>query len=253
MAPLRFTAPRSLRCASFTVNVGAPLVTPGTPPHLRHDGRVHRSTFVAVRDDAARSRCGGSRCALPGTGRHEWRPYGSPRRTFIAARLHCTAPVHTVNVGAPLVTPGTPPRPRHDGRVHRRAFPLCRTFISVRDDAARFRCGGSRCALPGTGRHEWRPYGSPRRVHCRAFIAPRRFAPSNVGAPPRTPGTPPHPRHDGRFIAARPLQRETTRRVPVATVHVVPYRAPGVMNGAPTVHRAALRCGGADKHGGPPR
>ena len=161
MAPLRFTAARSLRCASFTVNVGAPLVTPGTPPRPRHDGRFIaarslRCMFIAAWDDAARFRCGGSRCALPGTGRHEWRPYGSP-----LPRVHCrTFPLHragfTVIVGAPPRTPGTPPHPRHDGR-----------FI-----AERFRC--------------------------RAFIAPRRFAPSNVGAPPRTPGTPPHPRHDGR-------------------------------------------------------
>ena len=116
----RFIAER-FRCRAFIAprrfapsNVGAPPRTPGTPPHPRHDGRFiaarsWRCMFIAAWNDAARFRCAGSRCALPGTGRHEWRPYGSPRRAFIAARLHCTAPVHTVNVGAPLVTPGTPP------------------------------------------------------------------------------------------------------------------------------------------------
>ena len=163
------------------------------------------------------------------------------------APVHCTAPVRTVNVGAPPRTPGTPPHPRHDGRFIA-ARPLRCMFIAAWNDAARFRCGGSRCALPGTGRHEWRPYGSSRRVHCRAFIAPRRFAPSNVGALPRTPGTPPRPRHDGRFIAARSWRCGTTRRVSVAAVHVVPCRAPGVINGAPTVHRCRAFIARAGSH-----
>ena len=64
--------------------------------------------------------------------------------------------------------------------VHRRTFPSCRASISARDDAMRSHCAGSHCALPGTGRHEWRPYGSPRR----ALSLPSRFAPPTSGAPP---------------------------------------------------------------------
>ena len=84
-------------------------------PQGRHPGCPLRYG----RGNAMRSHCGGSHCALPGTGRHEWRPYGAPRR----------------------------------------AFPSCRAFVTTRDGAMRYHCGGSRCALPGTGRHEWRPYG----------------------------------------------------------------------------------------------
>ena len=38
---------------------------------------------------------------------------------------------------------------------------------------------------------------------------------------------------------ARCVMDGATRCVPIAAVHIVPCRAPGVMNGAPTVHRAA--------------
>ena len=104
------------------------------------------------------------RCALPGTGRHKWRPYVSSRRVPIATRASiATRRFAPSNVGAPPRTPGTPPQPRHDGRFIAARSWRC-MFIAAWNDAARFRCGGSRCALPGTGRHEWRPYGSPRRV-----------------------------------------------------------------------------------------
>ena len=59
-----------------------------------------------------------------------------------------------------------------DGATRRRAFPLCHGTTT------RFLCAGSR--------------------------RQRR-------APPRTPGIPPHPRHHGRFIAAR-FRRATGRR-----------------------------------------
>ena len=143
---------------------------------------------------------------------------------FVTPRDDDTFPLRRFapNVGAPLVTPGIPPHPRHQGR-----------FI-----AACFR----RAARPL--RHE-----TTTRFLC------ARFAP-NVGAPPRTPGIPPHPRHHGRFIAAcfrraaRPLRRGTTRCVPIATVHVVPCRAPGVMNGAPTVHCRTFHCAACSlRHG----
>ena len=181
---------------------------------------------------------------------------------FIAARFRCRAFIAPrrfapSNVGAPPRTPGTPPHPRHHGR-----FIAARSLPHVSIAPRRFAPSnvGAPPRTPGTPPH-------PRhdgRVHRGAFIAARLHcdAPArtvNVGAPLVTPGTPPHPRHDGRFIAAhfrcaeRSFRCGTTRHVSVAAVHVVPCRAPGVMNGAPTVHRAALRCGGADKHGGPPR
>ena len=59
-----------------------------------------------------------------------------------------------------------------DGATRRRAFPLCHGTTT------RFLCAGSR--------RQRRP-------------------------PPRTPGIPPHPRHHGRFIAAR-FRRATGRR-----------------------------------------
>ena len=103
-----------------------------------------------------------------------------------------------------------------DGATRRRAFPLCHGTTT------RFLCAGSR--------------------------RQRR-------APPRTPGIPPHPRHHGRFIAAR-FRRATGRRhvsfAPVRTTrrgatcdarptagrqHNRPHaraRHPGDMNVAPT-------------------
>jgi len=103
-----------------------------------------------------------------------------------------------------------------DGATRRRAFPLCHGTTT------RFLCAGSR--------------------------RQRR-------APPRTPGIPPHPRHHGRFIAAR-FRRATGRRhvsfAPVRTKrrdatcdarptagrqHDRPHacaRHPGDMNVAPT-------------------
>ena len=116
---------------------------------------------VMPRGDAMRSRCAGSRCALPGTGRHKWRPYGDIAACFRRAarplrrgttRCVPIAAVHVVPCRAPGVMNGAP-------TVHCRAFPSCRMFVAPRDDAMRYHCGGSRCALPGTGRHEWRPYG----------------------------------------------------------------------------------------------
>ena len=117
------------------------------------------------------------RCALPGTGRHKWRPYVSSRRVPIATRASiATRRFAPSNVGAPPRTPGTPPQPRHDGRFIAARSLRC-MFIAAWDDAARFRCGGSRCALPGTGRHEWRPYGSPRRAPLWRGGQTRRAAP----------------------------------------------------------------------------
>ena len=204
-----------------------------------------------------RSHCAGSHCALPGTGRHEWRPYGAlPHvplcRMFVAPRNDDTFPLRRFapNVGAPLVTPGIPPHPRHQGRFIAACF---------RCAARPLRRGTTRCVsiaavcivpcrAPGVMN------GAPT-VHCRTFHCAAcslrhgttthflcaRFAP-NVGAPPRTPGIPPHLRHHGRFTAAcfrraaRPLRRGMTRCVSIAAVCIVPCRAPGVMNGAPTVH-----------------
>gem|GEM_PF-4617776 len=145
-------------------------------------------------------------------------------RMFVTPRNDDTFPLRRFapNVGAPLVTPGIPPHPRHQGRF----------------TAARFR----RAARPL--RHE-----TTTRFLC------ARFAP-NVGAPLVTPGRPPHPRHHGRFIAAcfrraaRPLRRGTTRCVSIAAVHIVPWRAPGVMNGAPTVHCRTFHCAACSlRHG----
>ena len=48
--------------------------------------------------------------------------------------------------------------------VHCRMFPSCRASVATRDGAMRSHCGGLHCALPGTGRHEWRPYGALPRV-----------------------------------------------------------------------------------------
>ena len=149
-----------------------------------------------------------TRCVMDGATRRRAFPlcHGTTTR-FLCARF-------TPNVGAPLVTPGIPPHPRHHGRF----------------TAARFR----RAARP------------LRRGTATRFLCAR-FAP-NVGAPLVTPGIPPHPRHHGRFIAAcfrraaRPLRRGTARCVPIAPVHVVPCRAPGVMNGAPTVHCRTFHC-----------
>ena len=187
-------------------------------------------------------------------------------RMFVTPRNDDTfplRPVRTKRRGATCDVRNTA-APAPSRTVHCRMFPSCRASVATRDDAMRFHCGSSHCALPGTGRHEWRPYGAlPHVPLCRMFVTPRnndtfplrRFAP-NVGVPPRTPGRPPHPRHHGRFTAARfrcaarPLRRGTTRCVPIAAVHIVPWRAPGVMNGAPTVHCRTFHCAACSlRHG----
>ena len=100
------------------------------------------------------------------------------------ARCVSFAPVRTKRRGATCDARNTA-APAPSWTVHCRAFPSCRASVATRDDAMRSRCAGSRCALPGTGRHKWRPYG-------------------DIAA---------------RFRrAARPLRRGTTRCVPIAAV-----------------------------------
>ena len=173
-------------------------------PPGRHPGRPEHRRAHAIdrRFIAMRSHFGAGRRRVPIV----------PHVRYATKRRHVSfAPVCTKRRGATCDARKTA-APAPSWTVHCRMFPSCRASVATRDDAMRFHCGGSHCALAGTGRHEWRPYGAlPHVPLCRMFVTPRnddtfplrRFAP-NVGAPPRTPGIPPHPRHHGRFTAACP-------------------------------------------------
>ena len=86
-------------------NVGAPLVTPGRPPHCRPLSR--RPTEVPCRPAGISRRNVGAPLVTPGRPPH-CRPL-SRRPTEVPCR---PAGLSRRNVGAPLVTPGRPPHCR---------------------------------------------------------------------------------------------------------------------------------------------
>ena len=97
-----------------------------------------------------------------------------PHVRYATKRRHVSfAPVRTKRRGATPDARNTAAS-APSWTVHRRMFPSCRASVATRDDAMRFHCGGSHCALAGTGRHEWRPYGAlPHVPLCRMFVTPR--------------------------------------------------------------------------------
>jgi len=183
-------------------------------PHVRYATKRRHVSFAPVCTKRRGATCDARNTAAPAPSRTVHRRTFPSCRASVAPRNDDTfplRPVRTKRRGATCDARKTA-APAPSWTVHCRMFPSCRASVATRDDAMRFHCGGSHCALAGTGRHEWRPYGAlPHVPLCRMFVTPRnddtfplrRFAP-NVGAPPRTPGIPPHPRHHGRFTAACP-------------------------------------------------
>ena len=145
-----------------------------------------------------------------------------PHVRYATKRRHVSfAPVCTKRRGATCDARNTA-APAPSWTVHCRMFPSCRASVATRDGAMRSHCGGLHCALPGTGRHEWRPYVYP------TFIP--RHQPARPAFHRRHAQTAAHkpPTRRGATCDARPTAGRQRNRPHACVCH------PGDMNVAPT-------------------
>ena len=145
-------------------------------PHVRYATKQRHVSFAPVCTKRRGATCDARNTAAPAPSRTVHCRMFPSCRASVAPRNDDTfplRPVRTKRRGATCDARKTA-APAPSWTVHCRMFPSCRASVATRDDAMRFHCGGSHCALAGTGRHEWRPYGAlPHVPLCRMFVTPR--------------------------------------------------------------------------------